>query len=196
MFEDLEDDEFLEDEAFEGQGGGDESGNRTFIIAAIGLGALTIIALLCVGIYLFQQSRSGSNRAAQQTQAVELAMQNTREAEIVQMTVEAQSWTATPTALPAPSETPAPTEVVVLPTATLEAPETQNPATATVAALLTQAAGQPTQGSGAIATITVVVTELPNTGLFDDLNVTGMILLAFFALVVIFLARRMRTAGR
>ena len=50
MFEDLEDDEFLEEDAFDGQDdGGEESGNRTFVIAAIALGALTIIALLCVG---------------------------------------------------------------------------------------------------------------------------------------------------
>ena len=193
MFEDLEDDEFLENGD---QDGGEESGNRTFVIAAIALGALTVIAIICVGVYLFQQSRSGTNRAAQETQAVELVMQETQDAAAVQMTVDAQSWTATPTATIAPTETPAPTEVVILPTATEAAAEEVDPATATVAALLTQAADQPTQDASAIATITVVVTQLPDTGLFDDMNVSGLIMLAFFALVVIFLARRMRTADR
>ena len=198
MFEDLEDDEFLEEDAFDGQDdGGEESGNRTFVIAAIALGALTIIALLCVGAFLFQQSRGGANRAAQQTEAVDLAMMQTQEADAVQMTVEAQSWTSTPTASPVPTDTPVPTEVVILPTATEEVDAVEvDPATATIAALLTQAAEQPTQDANALATITVAATELPDTGLFDDLNVTGMILLSFFALVVIFLARRMRTASR
>lgn len=193
MFEDLEDDEFLEDG---GRDNGEESGNRTFVIAAIALGALTVIALICVGAYLFQQSRGGANRAAQETQAIEMAMQETQDAESVQMTVEAQSWTATPTATVVPSETPAPTEVVNLPTATEAAAEEVDPATATVAALLTQAADQPTADPSAIVTITAGATQLPDTGLFDDMNITGMILLAFFALVVIFLARRLRTADR
>jgi hypothetical protein len=199
MFEDLEDDEFLDDDAFsEEAGAGDESGNRTFVVAAIALGALAIIGILCIGGYIYFNQLSGGGASAQQTEAARAFQQQTQEADAVQMTIEAQSWTATPTETPLPTDTPEPTEVVALPTATEPERPTEDPATATVAALLTQAADQPTQDPNAspVASITVVVTGLPDTGIFDDAGITGLILLAFFALVVIFLARRLRVANR
>lgn len=196
MFENLEDDEFTKDEMYEGDAGqsGAERGNRTFVIAAFILGLLTIGAMICGGVYLFSRAQSGERNAQLTQQAVAYAQQ-TQEALSVQQTVEAQSWTATPTATVPATATPTPTEVVALPTATQQE-AVVDPATATVAALLTQAAGQPTQDPSAVATITVVVTGLPDTGVFDDYGITGLILLAFFALVVMFLARRLRTANR
>lgn len=193
MFEDLEDDEFLDDDSF---GAEEESGNRTFVIAAIALGVLTVIAIICLGVFLFTRSQT-AQRDVQMTEQAVAFDQQTQEALSVEQTIEVQSWTATPTDTPVPTETPTPTEVVALPPATEQEKPTEDPATATIAALLTQAAEQPTQDPSAIASITVIVTDqLPDTGVFDDFGVTGLILLAFFALVVIFLARRMRTANR
>lgn len=195
MFEDLEDDEYMDEEAFaDEEGAREESGNRTFVIAAIALGLLTIVAILCIGAYWFTQVRPANQASANQT-AVALEQQ-TLEAQVVQQTVEASSWTATPSPTPEATNTPEATDVVVLPTATEEARPTDDPATATVAALLTEAAGQPTLDPSAVASITAIATELPDTGFFDDLDITGLIMLAFFALIVIFLARRMRTADR
>ncbi|HUF39030.1 MAG TPA: hypothetical protein VMN57_10945 [Anaerolineales bacterium] len=196
MFEDLEDDEFLDDDAYgEGPGARDEAGNRTFIVAAIALGALSIIGLICVGVYLWFNAQSGGVNVEQTQQAAAFAQQ-TQEAEAVQMTIAAQSWTATPTDTPVATETSLPTQVVAVASPTDLAEATEDPATATIAALLTQAAAQGTPDSTALASITVVVTGLPQTGFFDDFGVNGLIVLAFFALVVIFLARRLRTASR
>jgi hypothetical protein len=194
MFEDLEDDEFIDDDKFNDEAR-DESGNRTFIVAAIALGALTILGLICVGVYLWINSQNGGI-STQQTEQAAVFQQQTQEADAVQMTIEAQSWTATPTEPPPPTITPTPTQVIAQPSSTEPAEPTVDPATATVAALLTQAAGQGTQDLTAVATITIVVTGLPQTGFFDDFGVSGLIVLAFFALVVIFLARRLRTANR
>lgn len=195
MFEDLEDDEFLDEEGFaDEEGAQEESGNRTFVIAAIALGLLTVIAILCIGAYWFTQIRP-QNQANANATAVALEQQ-TSEAQMVQQTVEASSWTATPSQTPEPTDTPEATAVVVLPTETERATATQDPATATVAALLTEAANQPTLNPSEVGTMTAIATGLPDTGMFDDLDVTSLILLAFFALIVIFLARRMRTANR
>jgi hypothetical protein len=195
MFEDLEDDEFLDDDAFDDEvGARDEAGNRTFIITAIALVGLTIIGLICLGTYLWINSQNGG-ASTQQTQQAAGFLQQTEEAQSVQMTIEPQSWTATPSDTPPPTNTSTPTEVVALPTATSEVAE-EDPATATIAALLTQAAGQPTQDMTAMATIPIVVTGLPQTGFFDDFGINGLIVLAFCALVVIFLARRLRVANR
>ena len=194
MFEDLEDDEFLDDEFLEDEEPPEESGNRNFLIIAGVLGGITIIALLCLGGLLFFRSQDENRQAQENTQAAVFALQ-TQEQESIQQTAIAQAWTDTPTAAPSPTDTPEPTEVVVLPSATPEEEPTDNPATATIAALLTAAAGQPTSTPGATITALATATALPNTGLFDDLGVTGLILLAFFSIVVIFLARRLRTAN-
>jgi hypothetical protein len=195
MFEDLEDKEFMEDKGDE-PSGREESGNRTFVAAAIALGALTILAVICIGVYLFLRAQGGVDRAAQETQAAVGFAQQTQDALSVQQTVEAQSWTATPTATTVPTATPRPTDVLNLPTATEAGVATEDPATDTIAALLTQAAGQPTLDPSAIASITAISTQLPDTGLFDDFDVTGLVMLAAFALIVIFLARRMRSSMR
>jgi len=196
MFEDLEDDEFLDDEYLDDdENRGNEGGNRNFLLIAGILGGITVVAILCLGgIFLYQNTQN--NRAGSMT---EIAYQTATQVEIemaIQETAVAAAWTDTPTVTPEPSETPEPTEVVVLPSATEES-ATENPATATIAALLTQAAQQPTTTGGAGITITALVTAtgLPSTGIFDDLGVTSLILLAFFAIIVIFLARRLRSAN-
>jgi hypothetical protein len=194
MFEDLEDDEFLDDEFLDDESPPEESNNRNFLIIAGVLGGITIIALLCLGGLLFLRSQQEGRTAQQATQAAVIALQ-TQEQESIQQTVIAESWTDTPTAAPTATDTPEPTDVVVLPSATPEEEATDNPATATISALLTAAAGQPTTDPGVTITALATATGLPETGFFDDLGVTGLILLAFFAIVVIFLARRLRAAN-
>ncbi|HAX69955.1 MAG TPA: hypothetical protein PK152_04485, partial [Anaerolineales bacterium] len=60
-------------------------------------------------------------------------------------------------------------------------------ATATVGAALTQAA---------IAQLTVIPTStlLPQTGLVEDVGIPGLVVMALAFMVVILLARRLRTA--
>jgi len=125
---------------------------------------------------------------AQSTQAAEINMQNTSIVMAAEMTAQAQAWTYTPTitntpapVTPTPSNTP-----VVAPTDTPGAGPTQDPRTATVSALLTQQAS--TQTSAPTPT-------MPDTGFADDFGIPGMLALAAALVVVIFLARRLRTSG-
>ena len=83
-------------------------------------------------------------------------------------------------------------EIRVTPTQVLAAPTiSASPTadrTATVAFLLTEAA------AGRL-TVTPTASGLPNTGFADDVGVPGMVGLALVLIVVIYLARRLRTAS-
>lgn len=164
--------------------------NRTFIIAAGGLGGLTLLALLFIAAYagLIMPRQ----RASRQNQLALLNAQNTQVAQAITQTSAAAQATAavtptfTPTATQPPSTaTPTATPVVLLPTNTVQ--PTADPRTATVAALLTQAA---------VTTRTVVPTPtaLPNAGFADDVGLPAMMGLAVLLLGMIFLARKLRTA--
>ena len=78
-----------------------------------------------------------------------------------------------------------PTQVLAAPT--ISASPTAD-RTATVAFLLTEAA------AGRL-TVTPTASGLPNTGFADDFGVPGMVGLALVLIVVIYLARRLRTAS-
>jgi LPXTG-motif cell wall-anchored protein len=73
----------------------EESGNRTFLIVAGILGAITIIALVCIVAYaMFYLPRRQSQ---QETQVAELNAQNTAMALAIQQTAQAAAITPTPT---------------------------------------------------------------------------------------------------
>jgi LPXTG-motif cell wall-anchored protein len=214
----------------------EESGNRTFLIVAGILGAITIIALVCIVAYaMFYLPRQQNQRA---TQAAELNAQNTAVALAITQTSQAIAITATPTKseeqkqaqehtvvagetpasiakkygvdiqdllrlnnlnnpdislpvgiiiyIPKAQSTPtaSPTPLLAVPTDTPV--PTTDPRTATVAALLTQAASaQLTPGP--------TTTALPSTGFADQVGIPGLVGVAILLIVVIFLARRLRT---
>lgn len=169
----------------------EESGNRTFIIVAGALGAIMLATLICMGIYALVIAPNLADRRA--TQVAEINAQNTQVAEAAKLTAEAASWTATPTITPTPvpvTDTPTPTEVLRVPTTVVATP-TANSLTQTVEALLlTQ-----TALAGPSGTTTPTSTALPETGFVDDVGVPGLLGLTLVLVVVIFLARRLRTAG-
>jgi hypothetical protein len=176
--------DFEDEEVSEG-----ESDNRTFWIVAGGLGIILVLALVCMVVYAMVILPG--RREAQSTQAAEINAQNTQVAMAAEMTAQAQVWTYTPTV----TNTPAPATVTSSPTPVLAPTDTpagseptEDPRTATVSALLTQQAG------GGLTT-TPTTTQLPNTGFADDFGIPGMIALAAALVVVIFLARRLRTAN-
>ena len=186
-FEDEDGEDFENFEDGEIQEG--DNDNRTFWIVAGSLGAILVLALVCMVIYamVFMPQR----RDAQSTQAAEINLQNTSVAMAAEMTAHAQAWTLTPTI----TETPSPNTATASPTPVLAPTDTpasgsqatQDPRTATVSALLTQQAGG--------LTASPTSTQLPNTGFADDVGIPGMIALAAALVVVIFLARRLRTAN-
>jgi hypothetical protein len=183
----LMDDFDLDDIDLEDEVQPEESSNRTFILVAGILGGVLILSLVCIAVYaMVYLPRS---RDAQATQQAEIFAQNTEVAMWSKMTAEAQAWTATPSAtytMVPKTATPvlAPTDTPVM---EIDAAATQDPRTATVAALLTQQAEK--------LTLTPVSTALPDTGFADNVGVTGLVALAGSLILVIFLARRLRSGG-
>jgi cytoskeletal protein RodZ len=162
------------------------SSNRTFLVAAGGIGALLLLSIACMAAYLFYWApRQQANRDAR---ATEIILENTRVAESLTETAVAAKPTNTPrpTSTPAPTSSPTPTQVVVIASATPAVPlATTDPVTATAAAALTLTA-QPT----------ATATALPVTGFADEVGLPGLLFLGVALIAVFILARglRMRTA--
>lgn len=168
----------------------EESGNRTFVIAAAGLGGLLIVSMICLLVYALVLAPL--QREARATEAVEINFQNTQTAltqtaEAIQLT---PSRTPTASWTPAPSGTVTPTLVIVLPTDTptpfLTLP-TLAPETATAAALETLAAIE--GGGGATPT----ATALPATGFADEVGLPILVIMGGLLLAVVFIARSLRS---
>ena len=164
----------------------EESGNRTFLLVAGILGGILLLSLLCIAAYVvFLYPQRQAQQATQQAEAI---AQSTAMSLSVTQTSQAARWTSTkaPTRVvntPVPTNTP-----VVAGPATQTGIATTDPRTATVAALFTEAAIKQ-------KTPLLTTTGLPTSGFADEVGVPGMILVAFVLIVVIFLARRLRTAS-
>jgi cytoskeletal protein RodZ len=180
------------------------SENRTFVVAAAGLGGLIVLSLICLGLYalvLAPRQRQAAIEAPTQ-----IALQNTLTAEALTATVLAEQATPTPeptdTPTVPPTNTATPTQVIVLPTDTPTATTTPfttlptlAPGTVTAAVAQTQTA-QAVAGGGATITptLTPTATALPVTGFADEVGLPGMLLMAAGLLTIIFFSRRLRTA--
>jgi Tfp pilus assembly protein PilV len=170
----------------------EEPTNRTFVIAAAGIGGLLVLSMICLALYaLVLAPAQQRNRAAEATQ---IALQNTEVAQSITQTVAAARATATRpstnTPVP-PTATVTRTQVVVLPTdtptATLPATTTSTPFTN----LGTQSAQQTLNASGA-TTPSPTPTALPSTGFADEIGLPGLLVLGAALLVVVVVARRLR----
>jgi hypothetical protein len=182
------------------------SGNRSFVMVAGILGAIMVLALIAMVYYalvILPNQRAAPLPAAQQTQTARALATNTASATNSPEASNTPSATATET-LPPPTNTPSPTNTEITPIFT----NSVEPATATVNALLTQAALAQTQaasqnaptstattGSGVNTnTPTVTPSALPQSGFAEEVGGPGMLALAGVLVIVIVLARRLRTA--
>jgi predicted lipid-binding transport protein (Tim44 family) len=177
-------DDFEEEESAE-----EGKDNRTFWLVAGILGAILILALVCMVVYamVILPSR-GENQAAT---AAAINTQNASVEMTAKAEAESRAWTSTPTltSTSAPVTPTASNTPVVQPTDTPTGPTvTVDPRTATVSALLTQQAG------GGVG-VTPSPTGLPDSGFADNVGIPGMLALAAALVVVIFLARRLRTTS-
>jgi Tfp pilus assembly protein PilV len=167
----------------------EESSNRTFLIAAAGIGGLLVLSMICLGVYaLVLAPRQQQARVEQATQIV---LQNTQVAQSLTQTAAASraSRTPTPSDTPEPTNTPTATatQVVVIPTGTpFTTFGTSAPLTATAAAQRTLDAAQQT-------TPTATPTALPATGFADEAGLPTLFLLALGLLAVVIVARGIRT---
>lgn len=180
------DDSFDDFEEQETPGG--DGDNRTFLLVAGILGAILILALVCMVVYamVIVPGQRGEREAT----ANAINAQNTTVAETAAAQAQALAWTPTPTlsSTPEPITPTASNTPVVQPTDTPSGGPTvtEDWRTATVAALLTQQAG-----GGALTP----TPSMPDGGFADDVGIPGMLALAAALVVVIFLARRLRTAA-
>lgn len=182
----------------------EEGSNRMFLIAAGVLGGIALLTIICIAVYalvLLPRSRS-----AQGQQQATLDAQNTQVAGIINQTSTAAAqaaieaaYTPTPTNTLPPTATatqlPTSTSVVVLPTAS----ETGPAVVGTIAPdMATATALRITLTANAIlynATLTATAQGgIPDTGFADDAGLPLLMGIAVLLIVVIFLARRLRTA--
>lgn len=184
----------------------EQSSNRTFLIIAGALGAIALLALICIAVFALVVQPQYESSQIDQKSTVEA--QDTAVAGIVAGTATAAmqtdivaAYTDTPTVTPIPptaTATMTPTPVVAMPTtnasaqvsggAGLSANATATARYATLEAIVTM--------NAATATIRVEPTksQMPDTGFADDLGIPTMIGLALVLVVVMFLARRLRSA--
>jgi hypothetical protein len=167
----------------------EENNNRPFLIAVAVLGGIFLLLLLCIAAYvvLFQPRIRAQNQAREATALA----QNAGTASAATLTVEARSFTATFTA-PRPTDTPprATNTLVVAAALATETPQPTTPAVSsgTLQALQTTVAAGKSLTPGVTGTIT-------RAGWADEAGAPTLIMIAAVLIVVIFLARRLRTAG-
>lgn len=167
----------------------EEESNRTFLIVAGILGGLLVLSMICLGVYALVIAPQQQERQVQQ--ATEIVQENTRVAQSLTETAQAEaasptpepSETPTPTETEAPTETP--TEVVVVATDTpFTTLSTSEAETATAEAEAAQQEETPTP----------TPTALPSTGFADEAGLPGLLALGAALVLILVLARRMRGA--
>jgi hypothetical protein len=150
----------------------EESSNRTFIIAASALGGLLLVSIICLALYAFFLAPRQQEQAANATQT---AVALTR------------------AALVEPTEVPTSTA-----TATLQPTNTFVPTiTATLTAAISTETLTPLPVVLATDTPRPTPTALPPTGFADDLDLTGLAIMAGILLFIVIVTRliRMRMFG-
>jgi hypothetical protein len=163
-----------------------EQSNRTFIIVAGVLAGIVLISIVCMAlyalVYLPQQ------KSAQSAQQATIEAQNALIAQAMTSTMQAfaartqAAPTSTATVVP-PLPLASPTPLLAVPTQTQVVIDL--PMTATWSALNTQ---------GALGLLTATATGgMPQSGFADEVGLPGLVVMAFALVVVILLARRLRT---
>ena len=178
----------------------EESSNRTFLIIAAALGGIALIAIVCIAIYALilwprAQAAQAAQRATLEAQNTEVALIIERTSTAAAETAIAAGFTATPTQTSLPptfTPTSSPTPVVAVPSDTPAS--ALGPEMATATALHATLQANATLYAATLTARPVQPTAIPNTGFADDVGLPAMLGMAVLLVVVIFLARRLRTA--
>ena len=179
----------------------EESSNRTFLVVAAVLGGIALIALACIATYalvLLPRSRNeqAARRATLEAQNTEVAVIIASTSTSAAETAMAGSFTATPTLTPlAPTATATtnPTPVVVIEEVSPQAP-TLSSEMATATALHSTLQANATLYAATLTAKPLQPTAIPTTGFADEVGLPAMLGMAVLLVVVIFLARRLRSA--
>lgn len=188
----------------------EESSNRTFFIIAGILGAVALLALICIAVYvavLLPNSKLADLNRAQtmQAQDTETGMIVAGTATSAAATAIVAAYTATPTNTPIPptaTPTLTPTPVVAVPTTpaavALDATKIAEGATATARYVTLEAivtANASTTTARPPQATSQTNNNMPSSGFAEDVGLPAMLGLAVLLIVIIFLARRLRTAS-
>lgn len=200
-FEDLDTERIEEEEIAPPE----ESSNRTFFIIAGVLGAIALLALICIAGYalIYLPQRSNTQNAQRST----LEAQNTEVQRIINATSTAAelakieaAYTATPTITPIPptaTATASQTPVVAIPTTAVGEVGlgTMGPDMATATALHATLDANATLYAATLTARPLQPTEyVPDTGFADNVGLPLLLGMAILLVAVIFIARRFRTA--
>ncbi|MDI6695978.1 MAG: hypothetical protein QME21_13095 [Anaerolineales bacterium] len=181
----------------------EESSNRTFLIIAAALGGIALLALACIAVYalvLLPRTREAqlSRRMTLEAQETEVAAIIAATSTASEMTAIAAAYTATPTETPVPptaTATSSPTPVVAAATGDAGAPTaTLGPDMATATALHATLEANATLYVSTLTARPLQPTEIPKTGFADEVGLPAMLGMAVLLIVIIILARRLRTA--
>ena len=167
-----------------------EQSNRTFIIVAGVLAAIVLLSIICMAlyalVYLPQQ------KAGQSAQQATIEAQNAMIAQAMTSTMQAYvvgaqaSPTSAATVVVTPLALASPTPLLAVPSKTQDTVYLNM--TATWSALNTQVA------VGLLTpTATLGAGGMPTSGFADEVGLPGLAVMAFALIVVILLARRLRT---
>jgi hypothetical protein len=173
----------------------EEGGNRTFLIAAIILGAIFVVALISIFALYFLTQGQPSQPPPENSTATMAAQLGATQTAVVQVTQTKQaqaSQTAAITATPSRTLTATRTHTVtvtpVVFATIIQATSTSTPAATGVTT--SQTTGSPSP-STRTATRTAV-TGLPQTGFAETSGFWGLLTLAGACLMIIILARQLR----
>jgi hypothetical protein len=190
-FDNLDSDNVQSDVDDEEGGTPEEASNRTFLIVAGVFGAIVVLSLICLVLFVvFKVLPDRNNQSKKATQA---AQQNISISDSATKTAIASKWTATPTITPSPvpvTPTSKPTDTpVIRPSST---PTSPNAATLEYLYMI---ATQTKAAQGLSSPTATPASTLAGTGFADQVGAPALLGLAAVLILVIFLARRLRTAN-
>jgi hypothetical protein len=190
-FDNLDTDDVSSDIEEEG-GTPEEASNRTFLIVAGVFGAIVVLSLICLVLFVvFKVLPDRSNKSKEATQS---AQRNIDIMKGVTQTAIARLWTATPTQTYTPVPVTPTTKVTDTPVIKPSSTPT-SPNAATMEYLYKMATETKAALGKASPTVTPKSTSLGDTGFADQVGAPALLGLAAVLIVVIFLARRLRTAN-
>jgi len=190
-FDNLDTDDVSSDIEEEG-GTPEEASNRTFLIVAGVFGAIVVLSLICLVLFVvFKVLPDRNNKTKEATQA---ALRNAGTLEAAMKTDVASKWTATPTQTNTPVPVTPTTKPVTFTPVVKPSSTPTSPNAATMEALYRMATE--TKAALGKASPTPTATALGDTGFADQVGAPALLGLAAVLVVVIFLARRLRTANQ
>ena len=190
-FDNLDTDDVSSDIEEEG-GTPEEASNRTFLIVAGVFGAIVVLSLICLVLFVvFKVLPDRNNKSKEATQS---AQRNIDIMKGVTQTAIARLWTATPTQTYTPVPVTPTTKVTDTPVIKPSSTPT-SPNAATMEYLYKMATETKAALGKASPTVTPKPTSLGDTGFADQVGAPALLGLAAVLIVVIFLARRLRTAN-